>query len=307
MPLDEEVRTLLERLTAEDSRPRSSLTIEETREKYVGMRGLAGEPKPLERVEDLTVSGPGGEIPIRLYASTREDRLPALVYLHGGRFISGNLETHDRVCRDLADRSGWMIIAVDYRLAPEYLFPAAVEDAFAVVSWTGREGLKLGVDPSRIGVGGDSAGGNLAAAVALMASDAGPPRLCCQMLIYPMLDATCSGESHRTMASGYGAGSADMKLGYALYLGETGRPKDPRVSPVFADGLSRLPSTFVLTAEFDSLRDEAELYAARLESAGVPVELVRIPGAIHGIFQMAGVLKSGDSALEQAADFLRSC
>lgn len=305
MPVDAEVKKLLEQRERAEPRPRSSWTISETRQKYVEMRVLAGQPKELRRVEDATIAGQGGDISIRLYAAEVGRNLPAVVYLHGGRFISGNLETHDRVCRDLAARSGCVIIAVDYRLAPENPFPAAVEDAFSAAVWAASEGSAAGIDAYRIGVAGDSAGGNLAAATALLAWDKKNPLLSCQLLIYPMLDATCGEETHRTLADGYGAGSEDMQQGYREYVPREVDLQNPVLSPLFARELTGLPPTFVLTAEYDCLRDEGELYAKRLKEAGVTVVSKRYDGMIHGFFQMAGVLSRGVEAIEDASAFLR--
>lgn len=305
MPLDSEVRELLKRMERSDPRPRSTWTISETRKKYLQMRTLAGEPKVLERIEDRTVPGPAGKIPIRLYAARTGAPLPTLVYLHGGRFISGDLDTHDRVCRDLAARSGCLIVAVEYRLAPENQFPAAVEDAFSVASWAAFHGGDAGIDTARIGVGGDSAGGNLAAAVALLARDREHPTLRCQLLIYPMLDATCGAETHSTYAAGYGAGSEDMQHGYREYVPEGVDLQNPLVSPLFAENLTGLPPALIQTAEYDCLREEADQYGERLRTAGVSVINTRYDGAIHGFFQMAGVLRLGVSAIEEASAFLR--
>ena len=305
MALDSEVRELLERLERSDPRPRNAWSVAEARERYLRMRALAGEPKDVRRVEDRTIPGPAGEIPIRLYASETGRNLPTLIYLHGGRFISGNLDTHDRVCRALAEESGCLIVAVDYRLAPEHRFPAAVEDAYCVATWAADYGNTAGIDAARIGVGGDSAGGNLAAALALHARDQGHPRLRCQCLIYPMLDATCGAETHRTFAAGYGAGSEDMKQGYREYVPEGLDLRTPLVSPLFAENLADLPPAFVLTAEYDCLRSEAEQYVERLRRAGVSVVSSRYDGAIHGFFQMAGVLRLGARAIAEVSRFLR--
>lgn len=305
MPLDSEVQELLERMERSDPRPRGSWTIAETREKYLQMRVFAGEPKDLRRVEDRTVPGSAGEIPIRLYAGETGGHLPALIYLHGGRFISGNLDTHDRVCRALAEQSRCLIVAVDYRLAPEHRFPAAVEDAYCVTAWAAAHGDTAGIDTTRIGIGGDSAGGNLAAAVALRARDEDYPLLKCQCLIYPMLDATCGAETHRTLAAGYGAGSDDMKQGYREYVPEGVDLRDPLVSPLFAEDLTDVTPAFVLTAEYDCLRGEAEQYVEQLRSAGVPVVHSHYDGAIHGFFQMAGVLRLGERAIAEVSAFLQ--
>lgn len=296
MPLAPEVQALLEREAASGLPPRSRRTIKETREIYLQARAASGTPVALPDVRDLDAGG----VPVRLYTPQLDSSLPLLVYFHGGRFISGNLETHDPVCRSLAAESGCIVAAVDYRLAPEHRFPAALEDCYAALAWlAGRFGC------GRAGVGGDSAGGNLAAAAALLARDRGGPPLACQMLIYPMLDATCSLASHRDYASGYGPGSADMKRGWDEYLSPDADPRDPRVSPLWAADLGGLPRAFVLTAEYDSLRDEAEAYAHGLREAGVPLTLTRYEGAIHGIFQMAGVLESGRRAVHEAAAWVR--
>jgi acetyl esterase len=192
-----------------------------------------------------------------------------------------------------------VVVAVDYRLAPEHKFPSAAEDAYAVAA-------SLAVDSARVGVCGDSAGANLAAAVALMARERGGPALRCQMLVYPMLDATCSFPSHTQYATGYGPGSADMQRGWHEYMAGDTDPKDGRLSPLWAADLSGLPPAFVLTAEYDSLRDEGEEYARRLERAGVRVEFRRYEGAIHGFFQMAGVFQLGRRALGHAAGYSRA-
>ncbi len=305
MPVASEVKELLERLHAADPRPRSALSVAETREKYLQMRELAGEPRPLTRVENRTVVGRKGPIPIRVYGASGDPALPALLYFHGGRFFSGDLETHDPVCRDLAARSRCIVVSVDYRLAPEHRFPAALDDAYDTATWLLTNGQQLGVDTGRIGVGGDSVGANLAAAVALLDRDRQGSSLQCQMLVYPMLDATCSCESHRTFASGYGPGSEDMMRGWREYLGGEVDRKNPLASPFFAGDLRGLPPALVQTAEFDSLRDEGETYARRLREAGVSVVSTRYKGAIHGFFQMAGVLELGRQALEEAAGFLQ--
>lgn len=305
MPLNPEVKGLLERLHAADPRPRSALSIVETREKYLQARVLAGEVRELERVEDCAIAGRAGSIPVRVYASSMGITLPALVYCHGGRFISGDLETHDPVCRDLAARSGCAIVAVDYRLAPEHRFPAALDDAYDAAMWVRVNGKELGIDTERVGVGGDSVGANLAAAVALLDRDRAGGSLRCQMLVYPMLDATCSLDSHRTFETGYGPGSGDMMRGWREYLGGQVDSKNPLASPVFAEDLRGLPPALVQTAEYDTLRDEGELYARRLGEAGVPVVCTRYEGAIHGFFQMAGVLELGRRAMEEAAGYLR--
>jgi acetyl esterase len=299
MPLDPEAAALLELQAASGAPPRSAMSIARTREFYRKMRALAGEPPALSKVEDRAVGAEGRQIPIRLYQPSLAAGLPVLLYLHGGRFISGDLETHDPVCRSLAAAAGCPVVAVDYRLAPEHRFPAALEDCYAVAAWLAQNGA------GRLAVCGDSAGGNLAAATALLARERGGPRLVCQVLIYPMLDATCSLPSHVEYASGYGPGSEDMKRGYREYAPAGIDPTDPRLSPLFAAELGGLPPALILTAEYDSLRDDGEEYARRLEAAGVEVVLMRYEGAMHGFFQMAGVLTTGRRAVADTAGYLR--
>jgi acetyl esterase len=291
MPLDPEVAAFLE--TQKGRPPRGDMTVAQTREAYLGARGLAGEPPELAAVEEVAL--PGG-LRGREYRPAAE-AAPLLVYFHGGRFFSGDLDTHDTVCRSLALGAECRVLAVDYRLAPEHRFPAAVEDAVAAVCWAVER-------EERVGVAGDSAGGNLAAAAAQALR--GSPRLRCQALVYPMLDATCALPSHAEFASGYGPGSADMQRGYREYLPEGADLRDPRLSPLYAADLSGLPPAFVLTAGYDPLRDEGEEYARRLERAGVPVALKRYEGAIHGFFQMGGVLRVAREAVEDACAFLRA-
>ncbi len=281
------------------------MTVEQTREFYRGMAPLAGEPPDLPSVSDASLPGPGGEILVRIYRPSERENLPVLAYFHGGRFFSGDLETHDGLCRILAAQSGWILAAVDYRLAPEHPFPAAVEDAVAATRWLLREGGTIGGSPARVGVGGDSAGGNLAAVAAAAVRDESPA-LACQMLIYPMLDATRGMGSHELVGRGYGAGSEDMERGYREYLPEGVDRRDPRVSPLWNQDLSGLPPAYVLTAEYDSLRDEGEAYARALAEADVPVTAARFPGMIHGFFQLGGVFTEGRRANRQASEFLRA-
>lgn len=235
---------------------------------------------------------------VRRYRPQAELPSALVVYFHGGRFFSGDLDTHDTVCRALALAAGCEVAAVDYRLGPEHRFPAAVEDACAAVAWAASEA-------ARVAVAGDSAGANLAAVAAITARDSGGPALACQVLVYPMADATCSLPSHREYATGYGPGSADMKRGYDEYLPAGADPKDWRVSPLFAPALEGVAPALVITAEYDSLRDEGEAYARRLQESGVPTMLHRYDGMVHGFFQYGGVISAGRAAIAEAGAYLR--
>lgn len=295
MPLDPEVAAWLDR--GKDEPPRGSFTVEQTRAAYQRASAIPGVPVHLPRVEDVAITK---ELRGRHYWPDLDPALPLLIWLHGGRFFSGDLNTHDSLCRALALAGHCRILAVEYRLAPEHRFPAAVEDSVAAVEWAFSES-------GRAGVGGDSAGGNLAAVAALHHKRAAGTPLRCQLLVYPMMDATCSFPSHREFASGYGPGSADMQRGWREYLHAGTNPRDHRVSPLFAEDLPGLPPAFVLTAEYDCLRDEGEEYARRLQQEGVPVNLKRYPGAIHGFFQMPGMLRLAREAIHDAGAFLRAC
>lgn len=288
MPLAPETAAYLE---AESTRPpRSSLSIAQTRKAMERLPEAGGDPPRLANVRD---EEPNPEFRVRMYEPENAPDSVAL-YFHGGRFISGGLDSHDAVCRHLAGISGCRIAAIDYRLAPEHRFPAAADDAVAAVRWALRRW-------ARVAVAGDSAGGNLAAVAALAMREA----ILAQVLVYPMTDATRSLPSHREYATGYGPGSDDMERGWGLYVSPGADRRDERISPLFARSLTGLPPALVLTAEYDSLRDEGEAYAERLREAGVPVELERCAGVVHGFFGMPGLFPSGYQALGRAAEFLR--
>jgi acetyl esterase/lipase len=290
MPLDPEIAALLE--SQKQQPPRSSLDIAGTREMMRRAAALAGPPPALARIEDLVLpDGPRA----RQYWPVADAALPLAVYFHGGRFFSGDLETHDTVCRLLALASGCRVLAVDYRLAPEHRFPAAVHDANTAVEWALGQGVP-------VAVAGDSAGANLAAGAALARRG---PELRCQLLIYPMIDATCASLSYAGFAEGYGPGAADMKRGWAEYLPQGTDPRNALASPLFAEDLRGAPPAFVLTAEYDTLRGEGEAYAQRLVESGNIVQARRYLGTIHGFFTMQGTLRAAREAMQDAAAFLK--
>jgi acetyl esterase len=270
-----------------------------------GMKMLGGEPRPLGRVEDFSIPGPDGDVPVRLYAMEHGGVRPALIYFHGGGWVFGNLDTHDSVCRDLAAESGAVVISVDYRLSPEVKFPAAVNDSYAATLWIAANAERLGIDARRISVGGDSAGGNLATVIAMRCRDAGGPALARQLLIYPATDlSSFDTASYRELAEGYFLTRAAMQWFTGHYLASGDQSRLPEASPLHAPNLSGLPPAFVITAEFDPLRDEGEAYAARLQQAGVPVTVKRYPGMVHGFVSMRGVVSGGRQAIQEAAKFV---
>jgi acetyl esterase len=228
-----------------------------------------------------------------------------LVYFHGGGWVIGSLDTHDNSCRTLANSTGAIVVSIDYRLAPEHKFPAPLEDCYAAASWVVANAASLGGDAERVAIGGDSAGGNLTAAVALMARDKGGPRFTHQLLVYPVTDAACDTRSYVENAEGYFLTKVSMLWFWNHYLRERLDGENPYASPLRAEDLKGLPPATVLTAEYDPLRDEGEQYGARLKEAGVPTRITRYDGMIHGFFGMGDVLPQAKDAMREAAAALR--
>ncbi len=274
-----------------------------------GAAAVAGPKRPLPAVNDVAIPGPAGTIPARLYEppGVGIEQRPLLVYYHGGYWMLGGLDTHDGVCRFLAANAAVAVLSVDYRLAPEHPFPAAVEDAFAAYRWADEEHARLGVDPTRIGVAGDSAGGNLAAAVSRLARDedgAGSPAM--QILLYPVVDASSQQPSRDLFADGFLLTKADIEWLERQYLPGVAGREDPRVALLNAPDLSGLPPAYIATAGFDPLRDEGEAYAAALCGAGVAVDLRRHPGLIHGFANMTAISRTARAAMLELAGAVRS-
>jgi acetyl esterase len=258
---------------------------------------------PFEEVpfEDRAFSGPAGPIPVRAYRPSDEPA-PVLVYFHGGGWVLGSIVTAHAVCATLARESGCVVVSVDYRLAPEHPFPAAVEDAWAATTWIAGHPDEVG-GSGIVAVGGDSAGGNLAAIVALRARDEGLP-LRLQLLVYPVTDADLETESYRANAEGHWLTRQGMEWFWDMYVGEGDR-FHPDASPLRAADVSRVAPALVITAEYDPLRDEGEAYARRLAEAGVPVTLTRYDGLIHGFFRLPAMIDRARDALHEAAAALR--
>jgi acetyl esterase len=306
MALDPQARKVLDQIAAIGAPDLHTLPVAQARSAMEQMVGLQGAVEAVAHVEDRPLPGPAGPIPIRVYAPEGPRPLPALVYFHGGGWVLGSLETHDALCRTLANAAGCALVSVDYRLAPEHPFPAAPEDAYAATRWIAENAGTIGIDAQRIAVGGDSAGGNLAAVVALLARERGGPRLVHQLLIYPATDAACDTASHRDNAQGYLLTTEAMAWFWNHYCPDRARRGDWRASPLRAGDLRGLPPAHVITAEFDPLRDEGEAYAARLRAAGVPVRLERYDGMIHGFVSMGAVIATGRRAIREAVAELRA-
>ena len=263
---------------------------------------MAGGKQPIGSVRDLDVAG----LPGRLYTPTGAAPMtPLLVFFHGGGFMYGDLDSHDPSCRFLAERAGVRVLAVDYRLGPEDPFPAAYDDAVAAYVWAAEHAGELGADPDRLAVGGDSAGGNLAAVVAIEAARRGLP-LAFQLLVYPMTDARHGTASYDMFREGFYLTTRFMEMANEAYLSDGQDQHDPRISPLHAELPAGMAPAYVVTAGFDPLRDEGEAYARKLEAAGAAVELRRFPGLIHGFFNIVGVGRSAPSANAEIAAALRA-
>lgn len=266
-------------------------------------------PRPpgpaVRRCEDLRIPGPAGQVPVRLYIPNEKAPLPVLVTFHGGGWVLGSINSHDAIARRLANAARCAVVSVEYRLAPEAKFPAPLEDCYAAVSWVARNGRSLGIDSTRLAVGGDSSGGNLAAAVVLMARDRGGPPIVFQLLVYPALDCDFETESYRKNATGYLLTRETMIANWCLYLRSEADALDPYAAPLRAKDLRGLPPALVITAEYDPLRDEGEAYARRLQAAGVDARYIRYDGMIHAFFSYPDQLEAARDAHEQAARALR--
>jgi acetyl esterase len=301
---------LLERVAARGGPTARELGVDELRALFVDWGALADPGPDLAAVEDRTFPGPAGDVPVRIYRPppASDEPQPALVWFHGGGWIMGDIAVLDRVVRALAQRSGVVVVSVEYRLAPEHPFPAGLDDCHAALEWVAANADPLGIDAARLAVGGDSAGGNLAAVTALAARDRGGPPLRFQLLVYPVIDSLFTYPSLRENGEGYLLTEDSIRWFADLYLGEHhehGDPKDPRVSPIYADDLTGLPPALVISAEYDPLRDENEAYGLRLRQAGVDVQISRYDGMIHGFFLMSSLIDTAHEAIDEAAAALR--
>ncbi|MEY2432353.1 MAG: acetyl esterase [Acidimicrobiaceae bacterium] len=302
MPLDPTLRALLDQLAEAGGPTLREAGVEQGRQMLQLVAMLDDDPIEVARVEDITLAG---SIPARIYASSTSDTLPILVWYHGGGFVIGDLETADRTCRRLAEGTGALVVSVEYALAPERPFPAGPDECFTGLQWIVDNAASLGGDPSRVAVGGDSAGGNLAAVAALQARDVGLP-LRYQLLVYPVTDCTMSSSSYDENAEGYFLTRDSMDWFIGHYLSGGAEAKDPRVSPLHADDVRGVAPALLLTAEFDPLRDEGEAYGERLRDAGVDVESRRFDGQIHGFFGLGSITPAANEAVELAISRLKA-
>jgi acetyl esterase len=308
MSLDPHVKGFLNKLGA-SRRPKSwQLTPIEAREAFLALaNAVDAKDISIGRIENGELSGPGGRLAYRIYTpfAAADELLPGLVYFHGGGFVVGSLDTHEGLCRILANESGCRVVSVNYRLAPEHKFPAALDDAYAATKWIAERALELGIDPSRLAVGGDSSGGTLAAVVCQLAKQAGGPKLALQVLFCPPMDAAAETESMRDFAEGFFLEKKGLDAGLNYYRSPDVDLIDPRMSPLRAADVADLPPAHIHTAEFDPLRDEGKAYADRLRRAGVSVRYTCHEGMIHHFYAMANAIPYARIALRDAGAAIR--
>lgn len=304
MAMDPQVQALLEAFKAQGLKSFEQMTVAEARESAMAFIGLEGDEEPVHAVSNHQVPVDGGEIDVRLYKPTGSAPLPVLVYFHGGGFVIGNLEVVDKVARSLCNAAQCAVVSVGYRKAPEHRYPTAAEDAYDAVVWVHDNAGKLGLDPGRIAVAGDSAGGNLAAVVSQMARDRRGPKLVHQVLVYPVTDGVGSYPSRQENGEGYLLTTAAIDWFFAQYLEQPSQAQHAYVSPMRGE-LTGLPAATVITAGYDPLRDEGDAYARALAQAGVSVDHMSNPTMIHGFFWMKGVVGHAQGVYDRIGRNLR--
>ena len=304
MPLGQQEQAFIDQLAAAGGRGFHEMEVAEARQAILQLFQVEN-PEPVAKVEDRTIPTPNGDLPIRLYTPEGDGPLPVLVFFHGGGWVVGNLESHDATCRTLANAAGCITLAVDYRLAPEHKFPAAPEDCYEATKWAVLNAAALGGDPQRVAVGGDSAGGNLAAAVALMSGDRGAPSLAYQLLLYPVTNHSFDTESCQQNGEDYLLTKDSMVWFWDHYLENDEAGNAPYASPLQAKYVNSPPPGLVITAEFDPLRDEGEAYGKRLQDAGADIKISRYDGTIHGFFSFFH-LDAQKKALAEVAEELKA-
>jgi acetyl esterase len=296
-------------VTAKGIPPTHQMTPEDARRFYRERRFFTQpDPPAVSLVQELVAIGPHGDIPLRLVRPAGvalETVLPVLVYYHGGGWTIGDRDTHDTLCRQLANGAGCAVVSVDYRMGPEHRFPAAVDDTLAATRWIRDHATELALDPARLAIGGDSAGGNLAAVVAIAARDAGDLPICFQLLVYPATDMRAVAPSHTACGQGYMLTADSITYYRGHYIPDAGQWSDWRASPLLREDLQDLPAALVLTAGFDPLRDEGRQYADRLSAAGNAAQYVCFERQIHGFLTMGRVLDEANTAVDLCTAALR--
>jgi acetyl esterase len=305
MPLDPQAQKVVDALAALNLKPFKDSTPAEARESMRSRTAALGPFEEVAAVTDHRVPVAGGEITVRVYKPAGMGPHPVLVFYHGGGWVIGDLYTHDGICRAMVNAAGCAVASVDYRLAPEFKYPVPVEDSYAGLLWVVANATRLGLDPARIAVGGDSAGGNLAAVMSLLARDRRGPRLLLQILVYPVTNYDFGTASYRENATGFVLTTEDMRWFWRHYLSREEQGREMMASPIQAKSLADLPPALVVTAGCDPLRDEGEAYAARLRDAGVAVTLTQYPGMFHGFLRMTRILDQSRVLLDEIAGALK--
>ncbi|HEV3351219.1 MAG TPA: alpha/beta hydrolase [Methylomirabilota bacterium] len=305
MPLDPQAQKVVDALAALNLKAFKDSTPAEARESMRSRTAALGPFEEVAAVADHRVPVTGGEITVRVYRPAGVGPHPVLVFYHGGGWVIGDLYTHDGICRSIVNAAGCAVASVDYRLAPEFKYPTPVDDSYAGLLWVVANATRLGLDAARVAVGGDSAGGNLAAVMALMARDRRGPRLLLQILVYPVTNYDFNTVSYRENATGFVLSTEDMRWFWRHYLSREEQGREPLVSPLLAKSLADLPPALVITAGCDPLRDEGEAYAGRLRDAGVAVTLTQYSGMFHGFLRMTRILDQSRILLDEIATALR--
>ena len=304
MPLDSQVQNVLDMLAELNLPANHTVSAQEAREN-ARQRPRAPGPE-VAKVEDRMIAGPGGDLPVRIYTPAGPGPFPILVWFHGGGWVIGDLESADGTARHLTVETGCVTVSVDYRLAPETKFPGAADDCYAATVWAAGHAAEIQGDATRLAVGGDSAGGNLAAAVSLMARDRNGPNIAFQLLIYPVTEHNFDTISYKDNAEGYSLTRDSMIWYWDHYLSDASDAANPYAAPMQASDLSQLPPALVITAEYDPLRDEGEAYGKRLQDAGVPTTCSRYDGVIHGFYGMSAVVDKAKQAITESATALKA-
>jgi len=305
VPLHPTIKEIIQVTKEANNLPISKISLEEVRRGPMRMKRLMGDPQPLAKVMNHIIPTEHEKLLMRLYYPQENKPIPLLFYFHPGGFVKGDIDAHDPVCRSIAMASGCLVATFNYPLAPENPFPIALLAAKRVLQWISSHPKELGFD-GRIAIGGENAGGNLAAALSQEMRKEPSLNISFQVLIYPQTDLTCSTLTHQEFEKGYLLEKESIDWYKEQYLGKEGNPEDPRVSPLLAHDFSSLPPALILTAEFDPLRDEGEQYAQKLRAAGVPVKLHRYEGMVHGFLQMAGILDDARLAIQEIGETLKT-
>jgi len=303
MPLDPQVKQVMEQVAALGLPPADTLSPAEARAN-AKLRPRSPGPE-VAKVEDRSIPGPDGDVPVRIYTPGGDGPFPILAWYHGGGWVVGDLDSADGTARNLCVGGQCVVVSVDYRLAPDTKFPGPAEDCWAATTWAVNNASSINGDPARLAVGGDSAGGNLAAALSLMAADRGGPAIALQLLVYPVTDVNFNTVSYGENAEGYALTKTGMQWYWEHYLSKDEDAANPYAAPLQAKSLAGQPPALVITAEYDPLRDEGEAYAKRLQEAGVETTYTLYDGVIHGFFGMGAVVDKGQQAVDQASAALR--